>query len=97
MIGLHQRLRGIVQQAGEDDLLGQAVLHRQRGALQDVVGGREAKLEEIVECGLVGHRREDFDLGSRRLRDEQVPYPHAIVPSGNFLFHFGHGGEGIFG
>src|ERR1700736_1236568 len=48
----------VVQQAGEHHLLAHAVLARELGALEQVLGGGEAAFEEVDQGRLVGHRRQ---------------------------------------
>src|SRR5437867_7377501 len=50
--------RDVVQQAGEHELLGDAVLLRQPRALHEVVGRAEAVLEEVEQRGPLGHPRQ---------------------------------------
>ena len=91
VIRLDQVEHAVVQQAGEDDLLGHAGLHRARRALQHVIGRREAEPEEILERRILRHRLELLDVAASGY--EQAAGAAAIVARFDLRFDLGDGRE----
>jgi hypothetical protein len=89
VIGFHQRLRAVVQQAGEDDFLGHARLEGARGALQHVIGRSETQAEEVLERWVLRHRLELAHVAARI--DEHIAGAAPIVARFDLCFELGDG------